>query len=156
MSKDEKSFTETKLVNTLKKIMNIQNLLIIYFLRSSFNSSQARKELLISKSINKNFSVSLCEILLKLWSTTMHFSLQHLRDCTSCFQMRQDELFYFSFLQKLHLMLKKSPTKHNEKPQKNPTHHICFTGPLYKTNLFSDDSFCCDDFTVVTITDFLI
>lgn len=51
---------------------------------------------------------------------------------------------------------KKSPTKCNKKSQQNPAHQICFTGPSCKTNLFSDDSFFCDDFTVVTITDFLI
>lgn len=84
--------------------------------------------------------MSFWAILLKLWHTTTHFASRYLRDCTSCFQMKLYALLYFSFLWKLHLMLKKSPTKCNEKPQQNPTHRICFTGSLYKTNLFSDDS----------------
>lgn len=156
MSKDEKSFTETKLVNTLKKLWIFRICWLFTFWEVPLTQVKHARNYWFLKVSTRIFLCLYVKYYFKLWSTATHFSLQHLRDCTSCFQMRQDELFYFSFLQKLHLMLKKSPTKHNEKPQQNPTHHICFTGPLYKTNLFSDDSFCCDDFTVVTITDFLI
>lgn len=63
-------------------------------------------------------------------------------------------LFFFPL--KITSNAKKIPNQMQWKTTANPTHHICFTGFLYKTNLFSDDSFCRDDFTVVTITDFLI